>query len=69
MESGGLGTVGIGMGRAAFPGMCPPAVATLLPSRELLPSGSAGRGFWGGLGFSKSYKKNTKSTNLVHVLI
>lgn len=54
MLGGGLGTVGIGIGRGPLPGTWTPAAATLRPSREPLPSGSAGSGFWGGLGLSKS---------------
>lgn len=60
MVGGGLGTVGIGMGRGPVPGMWTPAAVALWPSRELLPSGSAGRGFWGGLGFSKSWRRRKK---------
>lgn len=56
MVGGGLGTVGVGIGRGPLPGTWTPALVALWPSRELLPSGSAGRGFWGGLGFSKSWK-------------
>lgn len=53
MVGAGLGTVGIGIGRGPLPGTWTPA-AMLRPRHELLPSGSAGRGFCGGLGLSKS---------------
>lgn len=63
MLGGGLGTVGMGIGRGPLPGTWTPAAATLRPSREPLPSGSAGSGFWGGLGLSKSWRDEKNKTS------
>lgn len=52
MVSRGLGTVGMGIGMG--PGRRTPTTEVLLSTQARLSRGSAGRGFWGGLGFSQS---------------
>lgn len=58
----GVGTPGMGAGPQTAGGpwttLWPCITEGLRTSRELL--GSAGRGFWGGLGFSNSWKQNRR---------
>lgn len=54
IAGGGSGTVGIGIGKGPGPCVCAPTADVLRPSLEPRTGGSAGSGFWGGLGLSGS---------------